>query len=619
MTHAATAATRVALQTLVQQTLNGCTNCGKCVKECAFLTKHGTPKTICAGFDPTKSGSLARPFECSLCGLCTAVCPVGLDLDGMFLEMRREAVDRGFGYFPEHKPLLTYERLGTSRRFNLYRLPQGCCTIFFPGCSLPGTRPEAVKTIHARLQEIDPAVGLVFDCCLKPSHSLGREQYVGAMFQEMQSWLLQQGVREVLVACPNCQVMFERLGHGLRVRTVWEALADSGLETAQVSGTVTVHDPCVIRSAQPVHDAVRTLLRRQGLTVEEMPHSGAKTVCCGKGGAVNLLDPQLSASWGGLRRREAAGRRIITYCAGCVQALEGQTPTSHLADLLFAPERTLAGKKRGAGAPFTYLNRLRLKRGFRRSKGSDLTRERNLSFEKELHREASCQVPPQKRSWKPLVFLVLLVAAVAGMHLSGAAQYLQQDKLRQLIAGWGALAPAVYIMVWALAPVLFLPGLPLTIVGGILFDPLWGVVYTITGATIGASLAFLVARYLARDWVATKLTGPKWGKLDGEVAQHGWKVVAFTRLIPAFPFNLLNYAFGLTKVPFTHYLMTTFICMLPACIAFIVFSSSLLGLIKGKVSPAALLGFGLVALVSSLPVCYRRIKARQAATQLSQS
>ena len=137
-------------------------------------------------------------------------------------------------------------------------------------------------------------------------------------------------------------------------------------------------------------------------------------------------------------------------------------------------------------------------------------------------------------------------------------------------------------------------------------------VYTISGATIGASLAFLVARYAARDWVAAKLSGPRWEKLDKEVAQHGWKVVAFTRLIPAFPFNLLNYAFGLTNVSFFPYALTSFICMLPACIAFIVFSSSLLGLIKGKMSPTALLGIGLIVLVSLLPVFYRRLKGQQA-------
>ena len=218
----------------------------------------------------------------------------------------------------------------------------------------------------------------------------------------------------------------------------------------------------------------------------------------------------------------------------------------------------------------------------------------------------------KKRSWKPLIFLTLLVAAVAGVHLSGAAQYLQQDRLRELIAGYGALAPAIYILIYALAPVLLLPGLPITIAGGILFGPFWGVVYTIAGSTIGASLAFLVARYVARDWVAARLTGPKWEKLDSEVAQHGWKVVAFTRLIPAFPFNLLNYAFGLTKVPFVHYVVASFVCMLPACIAFIVFSSSLLGLIKGKVSPTALLGIGLIVLVSLIPGVYRRLKGRRA-------
>jgi len=594
---------RPELQKLIAATKSGCNNCGECVKECAFLKKHGTPGQIAGSFNASDPKTLSRAFECYLCGLCTTVCPEPLDLDGLFLEMRREAVDRGFGNYPEHKPLLNYERLGTSRRFSLYRLPRGCTTIFFPGCALSGTRPDGVNKVFAQLRQLDPAVGIVFDCCLKPSHSLGREQYTNAMFEEMKNWLVQQGVKEVLVACPNCQVMFTSFGRGLMVKTVWEVLSESGEPLEQVSGTVTVHDPCVIRNAEPVHKAVRTLLERQGLTVEEMPHTGTTTLCCGLGGAVKLFAPELAEITAVRRKDEANGRRIITYCAGCVQALGGHTPTNHLVDILFAPDQTLAGKKKGAGAPVTYLNRLLLKRVFKRKEGYAVTRERTFVSE---------QGQPKKRSWKPLIFLLLLLAAVAGVHLSGAAQYLQQDKLRELIAGYDALAPAIYILIYTLAPVLFLPGLPITIVGGILFGPFWGVVYTITGSTIGASLAFLVARYVARDWVAAKLTGPKWEKLDSEVARHGWKVVAFTRLIPAFPFNLLNYAFGLTKVHFVHYVVASFICMLPACIAFIVFSSSLLGLITGKVSPTALLGIGLIVLVSLIPVVYRRLKGNQA-------
>lgn len=594
---------RPGLQKQISGTNAGCTNCGKCVRECAFLKKYGTPKEIAAGFTVSDHASLTRTFECSLCGLCSTVCPEGLDLHGLFLEMRREAVDRGFGDFPEHKPLVTYEKLGTSRRFSLYRLPEGCRTIFFPGCSLAGTRPDGVKKVFAHLRQVDPTIGIVFDCCLKPSHILGREAYVNAMFAEMNSWLVEQGVQEVLVACPNCQVMFEKFGQELNVRTVWEALAGSGLQPEVATGTVTVHDPCAIRSAGTVHQSVRTLLERQGLKVEEMPHSGRTTLCCGKGGAVDMLSADLAATWGELRKKEAGGRRIISYCAGCVQALGGHTPTNHLVDVLFAPRQTLAGKKKGAGAPLTYLNRLLLKRSFKRMEGFVVTRERTFIAE---------QGAPKKRSFKPLLFLALLVAAVVGVHLSGAAQYLQQEKLQALVASYGALAPAIYILIYALAPVLFLPGLPITIVGGIVFGPFWGVVYTIIGSTIGASLAFLVARYVARDWVASKLTGPKWSKLDSEVAQHGWKVVAFTRLIPAFPFNLLNYAFGLTKVSFVQYAVTSFFCMLPACIAFIVFSSSLLGLIKGNVSPTALLGIGLIVLVSLIPVAYRKLKGSRA-------
>jgi hypothetical protein len=132
------------------------------------------------------------------------------------------------------------------------------------------------------------------------------------------------------------------------------------------------------------------------------------------------------------------------------------------------------------------------------------------------------------------------------------------------------------------------------------------VVYTIIGATAGACVAFLVARYVARDWVAAKLSSPRWRKLDKEVEKNGWKVVAFTRLIPLFPFNLLNYAFGLTGVKFSHYALATFLFMLPATIAFITFSSSLLDLVRGKVSPTFLVGLVLMVLVSLLPMFYRR-------------
>jgi uncharacterized membrane protein YdjX (TVP38/TMEM64 family) len=212
---------------------------------------------------------------------------------------------------------------------------------------------------------------------------------------------------------------------------------------------------------------------------------------------------------------------------------------------------------------------------------------------------------------KRILFLAIIIAAIFAIRITGAARYLEQDTLRGLIQGYGTLAPLMYMIVYTVAPSLFLPGLPITIAGGILFGPFWGVVYTITSATLGACLAFLISRYVARDWIAGKLKSPGWQRLDHGVEKHGWKIVALTRLVPLFPFNLLNYAFGLTKINFLHYAITTFICMLPACIAFIVFSSSLPDIIKGKMSPAFLIGLVLIISVSLIPVFYKRYKLKK--------
>jgi uncharacterized membrane protein YdjX (TVP38/TMEM64 family) len=212
---------------------------------------------------------------------------------------------------------------------------------------------------------------------------------------------------------------------------------------------------------------------------------------------------------------------------------------------------------------------------------------------------------------KRVIVIFLVIAAIFAIRFTGATRYLQQDEFRALIHGYGALAPVIYMLFYTLAPVFFLPGLPITLVGGILFGPFWGVVYAITSATAGACVAFLISRYIARGWIEQKLTSPRWRQLDEGVEKHGWKIVAFTRLIPLFPFNLLNYAFGLTKIKFVHYALATFICMLPACIAFIVFSSSLLDLIRGKISSTFIIGLGLVVLVSLIPFFYNRFRIKR--------
>lgn len=131
----------------------------------------------------------------------------------------------------------------------------------------------------------------------------------------------------------------------------------------------------------------------------------------------------------------------------------------------------------------------------------------------------------------------------------------------------GIFAPIIFIGLYILGTVLFFPGSLLTLVGGALFGPWLGTLYNLTGATLGATLAFIVSRYLGSEWVQQKASGILQKLLEG-VETEGWRFIAFVRLVPLFPFNLLNYALGLTRIKLLPYMLTTWICMIPGGFAY---------------------------------------------------
>ncbi len=113
-----------------------------------------------------------------------------------------------------------------------------------------------------------------------------------------------------------------------------------------------------------------------------------------------------------------------------------------------------------------------------------------------------------------------------------------------------------FIAIYNLATLLFVPGSLLTVKGGCLFGIVWGSVYVLIAATLGAIWAFLLGRYLSRDWVCQKIgKNSQFQAIDRAVMQEGWKIVLLTRLSPIFPFNLLNYAFGVTQVSLKDYIL----------------------------------------------------------------
>ncbi len=163
------------------------------------------------------------------------------------------------------------------------------------------------------------------------------------------------------------------------------------------------------------------------------------------------------------------------------------------------------------------------------------------------------------------LLLLLLVAAVgAGLFYRDR---FDPETLRQWIDAGGVAAPLLFIAIYALATVLFLPGSVLTLAGGAIFGPVLGTLYNLVGATLGATLAFLIARYLASDWVAAK-AGDRVQRVMRGVEEEGWRFVAFVRLVPLFPFNLLNYALGLTPIRLGHYALASFVFMFPGAVAY---------------------------------------------------
>jgi uncharacterized membrane protein YdjX (TVP38/TMEM64 family) len=218
-------------------------------------------------------------------------------------------------------------------------------------------------------------------------------------------------------------------------------------------------------------------------------------------------------------------------------------------------------------------------------------------------------IPTWKRLLKPLLlFAVLLI-----LFLS--ARFLGLDKrlgeLQIWIRSLGSMGPVVFIGLYAVATVLAIPGSALTIAAGALFGSVTGVVCVSIGSTLGASLCFLIARYVARESLEQSMSQkPLFQKLDAMTAKQGGLIVAITRLVPLFPFNLLNYGFGLTKVSFLTYVGMSWLCMLPGTILYVVGADAISqAFAKGEIP------WHLVALVAGMLVILAII-AKQAKSKL---
>ena len=210
-----------------------------------------------------------------------------------------------------------------------------------------------------------------------------------------------------------------------------------------------------------------------------------------------------------------------------------------------------------------------------------------------------------------LILRLTVIAALAGaiVWLRIHREFFRTVFLERELGHFGQWAPIVFVVLYALSTVLFVPGSLLTLAGGALFGPIAGTLCNLTGATLGATLAFMIARYVASDWVSAR-AGERLAALVQGVEEEGWRFVAFVRLVPLFPFNLVNYAFGVTRICLGEYVIASFVCMAPGALAYTYLGYAGREVASGQAGTInkVLLALALLAAIAFLPRLVRRLK-----------
>ena len=367
--------------------------CLECVKVCAYLERFGAyPRKYAREIYNNESIVMGMRQanqlvnSCSLCGLCERVCPEDFAVQDLCLQARRSMVRRGKMPPSAHEFALQDMRFSLSERFRLARHAPGrtqSSHVFFPGCQLCASSPGQVKRLYRHLMECLPGgTGLMLGCCGAPAFWAGQEDE----FHRVAEGVLQDwealGRPRLIAACSTCYRMFTEHLPNVPTISLWQLLEEIELPASFASASdraLAVHDPCTTRPYPAVQDAVRRLLMRIGVSVEELTLSRDKTECCGFGGLMQNANPDLS--------REVAARRArsspldyLTYCAMCRDSLAAVGKRAlHLLDIFF-PEAGPDGVEPAARPRPGWSERLENRARLRDSLAKELWGERQKAM-----------------------------------------------------------------------------------------------------------------------------------------------------------------------------------------------------------------------------------------------
>lgn len=319
-----------------------CMECGLCVENCEFLSKYcESPKELADKYlEDHFKDKPSIPYCCSLCDGCEVDCPEDLNIGHMCLEARRTLVEEGVAPLTPHKIVKKDQDWDLSEEFTL-SIPnpskKQVSKVFFPGCHLPGYSADLVISAFEWLREKTPDIGILLRCCGAPTNYIGDKAAYQVILDDLEAEVKKMGAEEIIAACPNCLRHFRRYAPHLKIKSLYEAMVEMGpAETgASANGAVfTIHDPCPARGQTAIHDSIRTIVGWSGCQINEMKESRDETQCCGQGGGVPYISPQIAAN-ATKRRIEQLIADVVTYCGSCREAFVAQKPSLHVLDLIF--------------------------------------------------------------------------------------------------------------------------------------------------------------------------------------------------------------------------------------------------------------------------------------------
>lgn len=332
---------------------NDCINCKKCVKSCIFLQEYcNSPKDFLNNLNETKKINEIMPYYCSLCGCCKRECPKDINMGDVFQSLREEITTKNKGIPPiNNAKIMEFHQYFSNKKVFTGILGNVKTKIFFmPGCSLNGYGNDLSLKTYKYLSEHIDNLGLILNCCNKPTLDLGKRALFNKKFHSFVEELkkFNNGDIEIITACQSCFKILKQEAPELKITSLWALFKEFDIPKSEILKgkdselEFSIKDSCQGLDYNEIQDGIRYIMCRLGYKFDNPKVSNT---CCGLGGLVHLSNPNLSNKIKVNSLNQLKSKRVVTYCGGCLGAVNNSSKTAyHILELIFESNETLKNR-----------------------------------------------------------------------------------------------------------------------------------------------------------------------------------------------------------------------------------------------------------------------------------